>query len=279
MPVGISTILYEIDKSIDYLEKFNFIKYLGLKYVELSDVFHFQKNILNALAEDNLNVFSIHADYIESDISSPNERKRVNGIDDALKRIDYLNKLQSKLLVIHPGGWYPDKKEKDERIKNCISSLVYIAKEASLNGIKIAIENLPPEFFGDDIEIIKYILNETRNLTNNKDNIGICLDTGHAFLTGNIFDYLSLLYDDILTIHLHDNNGDNNGNRAEAMDDLHAVPGTELINWKNIFDILSKKDYKGGLIFEIKKGSKSLEQVVGEIKYFIGSNPFLKQNI
>ena len=91
MPVGISTILYEIDKSIDYLEKFNFIKYLGLKYVELSDVFHFQKNILNALAEDNLNVFSIHADYIESDISSLDEKKRFNGIDDALKRVDYLN--------------------------------------------------------------------------------------------------------------------------------------------------------------------------------------------
>lgn len=278
MPVGISTMLYEIDRSIDYLEKFNFVKHLGLKYIELSDAFHFQKNILNALAEDNLNVFSIHADYIESDISSLDEKKRFNGIDDALKRVDYLNKLKGKLLVIHPGGWYPDKKEKDERIKNCINSLVYIAKKASLNGIKIAVENLPTEFFGDDIGTVSYILNKARNLTNNKD-IGICLDIGHAFLTGNIFDYLSLLYDDILTIHLHDNNGDNNGNRAEAMDDLHAVPGTGLINWKNIFDVLSERNYKGGLIFEVKKGSKSLEQVIGEIKYFIDSNLFLKQNI
>jgi len=279
MFVGISTMIYEINKSLDGLKKFDFIKDLRLNYVELSDAFHFQKNVLEALQRDNLEVFSIHADYIESDISSPNEIRKNNGIDDAKKRIEYLKALGGKLLVIHPGGWYSEKKEKDKRIKNCIDSLTKIIKKSLLEDVKIAIENLPTEFFGDDFEIVKYILNETRNLIDDKDKIGICLDTGHGLLAKNTFDYLNFLYNDILSIHLHDNDGGNNGNKAEAEDDLHAVPGCGVIDWNNIFNILSEKNYQGGLIFEIKKGSKSLEHVMGEIKQFINNNQFLKQNI
>ena len=279
MYIGISTMIYETEKSLDNLKEFSYIDNLGLKYIELSDAFNFQQNVLNSILKQNLEVFSVHAEYMGADISSPDEKIRSNGIDDALKRIKYLKELNGSILVIHPGGWFSDRNEKNKRIKNCINSLVYILNRKPSGNIKIAIENLPMEFFGDEIEIIKYILNESRKITGTKEETGICLDTGHAFLTDSIYDYLDILYDDIISIHLHDNTGDNNRDRSGAEDDLHAVPGEGLIDWNKIFNILSDKKYNGGLIFEVKKGKKTLEQTMQEIKHFIDSNLFLKKNI
>ena len=281
MIVGLSTMIFEENKSLDKLQNFNFVKELGLRYIELSDAFNFQQNVLNALKKDNLKVFSIHADYIDSDISSPDENKRKNGINDAIQRINYLNKLNGNLLVIHPGSWYSNKNEEKERIKNCINSLEIIFKKAKLQqfkDIKIAIENLPPEFFGDDIEIIKFILEKTKEVLdlskNNKvDNkLGICLDSGHGFLANNLYDYLNYLYNDILSMHLHDNYGDKNQDKKEAMDDIHAVPGSGNIDWDKFFNILHNKNYQGGLIFEIKKGTKYESQILIELKNFINNH-------
>ncbi len=279
MYIGISTMLYEVSRSLDYLEKFDYMEKSGIKNIELSDVFNFQKNIIDAINAQELSVFSMHAEYENADISSPDEEKRNNGIEDAIKRIGYLKKLNGKLLVIHPGGWYSDRKEKNIRINNCISSLVHILNKARMGNIKIAIENLPAEFFGDDIEVVKHILYKAREIADSKNNSGICLDTGHGLLADNINDYLDYFYDDILSMHIHDNMGDNNGKRSEAEDDLHYVPGNGIIEWQNILNILSGKNYDGGFIFEIKKGQKGLEEVINEIKRFIDNNLFLKQNI
>ncbi|MDD3520861.1 MAG: sugar phosphate isomerase/epimerase [Actinomycetota bacterium] len=279
MYIGVSTMLYEVSKSLDYLDKFEYIEKSGLKNIELSDVFNFQKNVIDAINRQNLCVFSMHAEYEDADISSPDEEKRRNGIEDAIKRIGYLKKLNGKLLVIHPGGWYSDKKEKNTRIINCINSLVYVLNKTKLKNIKIAIENLPTEFFGDDIETVKHILDKVREITGSKNTTGICLDTGHGLLADNINDYLSNLYDDILSMHIHDNKGDNNGSRSKAEDDLHSVPGNGIIEWQSIIDILSERNYDGGFIFEIKKGQKSLKEVINEIRQFIDDNLFLKQNI
>lgn len=279
MHIGISTMIYETEKKLDELQEFSFINELGMKYIELSDAFDFQQNVLDALFKQNLNVFSVHAEYMDADISSPDERMRTNGINDALNRIKYLERLNGRILIMHPGGWYQDRKEKDVRIKNCIKSLVSVLNRKSSKNIKIAIENLPPEFFGDEIEVMKFMLGKVRKITGAEKDTGICLDTGHALLTDSIFDYLDILYEDILSIHLHDNAGDNNGDRSQAADDLHAVPGKGIIDWSRIFNILAGRHYSGGLIFEIRKGKENIGQTVSEIKHFIDSNLFLKKNI
>lgn len=269
MVVGISTMLFEGPLSPEDIIELN---KFGISYLELSDSHIINSKILNAIRNNNMNVFSIHASFLNSDISDIDKNKRLKGINDIKRRIDVIKKLNGKIVVVHPGGWYEDKQERETRIHNCIKSLVEVTKIAHLKEIKIAIENLPPDFLGDDLEDLKFILNEVREISRSNSSIGICLDTGHAFLTNSLFEALDFFKNDILTIHLQDNFGDNNNDRSLVQDDIHCPPGHGKINWEHFFSKLNECNYDGGLIFEVKATSidgKDEMFILGEVENFI----------
>lgn len=270
MIVGISTMLFN-ERLLNQKDIIK-VKENGINYLELSDSHKVDSKILDILNSNNIDVFSIHAEYLNSDISDINEDKRLNGIIDIRERINALKKLNGKVVVVHPGGWYKDKQEREPRLNNCINSLVEVVKYADLRDIKIAIENLPPDFFGDNLEDLSYILNETRKISGSNNSVGICLDTGHAFLTNNLYEAIDFFKEDILTMHIQDNFGDNNNDRSLAVDDIHCPPGHGNINWEYFFSKLNEYDYKGGLIFEVKVTSidgKDEMFMLKEIRKFI----------
>ena len=269
MITGVSTMLFEGNFSrSDILE----IKKIGVNYIELSDSHIIDSRIINSIKNNKMNVFSIHASYLDSDISDLNEARRLIGISDIKRRIDILKKANGRIVIVHPGGWYKDKSEKKTRINNCIRSLSGVLKYANARGVKIAIENLPGGFLCDDFKDLGYILDQTRILSGLKNSIGICLDTGHAFLTGNLYEMIDFFKNDILSIHLQDNFGDKNNDRSMAVDDIHCPPGHGLINWSYLFFRLNEYNYDGGLIFEVKVTSikgKDKKFMLEEIKKFI----------
>ncbi|MHB1376976.1 MAG: sugar phosphate isomerase/epimerase family protein [Candidatus Humimicrobiaceae bacterium] len=249
MIIGLSTVLLTsngLDSQIDFSE----IKKAGINHVELSSPSHIDIETIKKIKNSSLNIYSAHSDFIDVDISSPDTYSREKSIMLIKTRVRLLSEIGAQIIVIHPGDWYENPIEKEERINNSINSLTQIALFANSLNVKVAMENLPPGFVADDIGTMKRILVETRKAANLKGNIGICLDTGHANLSNNLMDYLEHFRNDILTMHIHDNFGNNNNDPRNAGDDSHLLPGTGTIDWNKFFDNLDGS-YNGGFIFEL----------------------------
>ncbi len=277
MIIGISTMIFGKESRLLTLEEIKIIAETGMKYIELSDSHDVDSEIFNDLKQNGIGILSVHAEYLGTDISETDQYKKINGIDYAKKGIDRIKELGGNIIVIHPGGWYGDKKEEENRLRNCINSLVEITKYGNSKEVKIAIENLPPGFLGDEPEVIKTILSQVRSITGLNKEIGICLDTGHASLTENLFEYLELFSDDIISIHLHDNIGEVHEDRSLAVDDTHRPPGHGLIFWEKFIKRLNEIEYNGGLIFELKSDSIEGENwkfVLNEALKFARSEEF-----
>jgi sugar phosphate isomerase/epimerase len=281
MKIGLSTMIFGKKKRFLTIDEAKKINETGLKYIELSYSHDVDDKVISYFEKNNITIISYHAEHLEIDISSSNNILRQNGVQDAKRKIDRIKDIGGEIIVIHPGGWCSDEREKDARLKNSISSLVEIGKYANSRKIKVAIENLPMEFLGDDPEILKKILISVRDETGLNKEIGICLDTGHANLTKSLYKNLEIFSKDIITMHLQDNIGDNLNDRSLAKDDIHIPPGQGQIEWKKLLGKLEKKKYAGSLIFELRPGpikGKDHNLTLDAILKFIRSEDYFKKD-
>jgi hypothetical protein len=77
--------------------------------------------------------------------------------------------------------------------------------------------------------------------------VGFTLDTGHALLYhGSALDYIYLLRDRLVHLHLHDNMGGN----SERYHDSHLPPGGGISNWYAIASALRQVQFRGTATFE-----------------------------
>ena len=95
---------------------------------------------------------------------------------------------------------------------------------------------LPHLLFGHTSDIL-YMLGAIK-----ETNVGTCLDTGHANLSGELFNVVHKMSGHLRMIHANDNNGDW---------DAHLVPGEGRINWNRIVHELTKSNFNGVLILEL----------------------------
>jgi sugar phosphate isomerase/epimerase len=281
MEKAISTLLFErLLRVSDILD----IKKAGIKSLEL--IYNFTEipsRTMNSMKNSNMRVYSIHADF-NSDISDIKENRRIESIEGIKKTIDIIKKINGELVVLHPGDSFNNSYEREVRVNNSINSLTEIVEYALLNNIRIAVENDFSDFelnrLGDSIEEIDYIINKVKSLSGCNGTIGICVDTGHAFLTNNLYDYLDFFKSNIFEIHIHDNLGVRNKNRIVSSDDLHLVPGMGKIDWKTFFNKLEENNYKGAHVFEISTcylEVKCTKYVLEEIGKFIKRNDYFSQ--
>lgn len=281
MYIGISTVLFA--SFDDHLRiDFSKIKEVGVDYIEISSPSHLNIESINKARKNSLNIFSVHSDFINIDISNPDKGNRSESIKTIMSRIKFLSKIGTDIIIVHPGGWYCNQNDKEIRMKNSIESLIQIASYAKEQSVKVAVENMPKEFLTDDIETMKIILHEIRKSRKLNSTLGLCLDTGHANLTKNLVDYLDLMGDEILTMHVHDNFGDRKNDRQTASDDLHLLPGEGNTNWDMFFKKLDN-NYNGGFIFEpIAKnagngsGIEHCNIILENLKNLLNSGKFLK---
>jgi sugar phosphate isomerase/epimerase len=233
------------------------IKKAGIKYFEL-DLPYFNQifpGFIDFAMENMMGINSIHSNTSDYDLSGTHEDGRIESIEDLKKTVDMAVELNSRLVIVHPSASFKKGEKRKIRVRNCINSLIEVVKYASSNNIKIAIENnvsragLP--ILGEDIEELAYILKKVRDLSGAGNGIGICLDTGHAFLANTLFDSVDFFKNDILLIHLSDNNGRGDNIEITYADDSHLPPGFGKIDWKSFFNSLDNINYNETLVFEI----------------------------
>ena len=114
--------------------------------------------------------------------------------------------------------------------------------------VKVAMENLPPDIAANycrTIDDLKRILTGAGH-----PNVGICIDTGHANISGlNPGEMIRDAGELLIETHFNDNFGwicpEN------AVNDIHRPPGIGTVNWLEVVDALHSINYTGPIIFEL----------------------------
>jgi sugar phosphate isomerase/epimerase len=245
-PVGLSTGCF-YHQSI--LECLPVIRESGFSMIEVCSSpehldFHDLKSVhcaADRIKELGMEAYSFHAPFAPNiDIASSDSTQRTASVAEIFKAAEAAALLRVHYFVLHPG---PENlaaipaQEQLPRMQNVIDSLNQIAQRCKELGIMCVLENkLPHLLFGNTSDIL-WILDGI-----NTAEIGACLDTGHAFLAGDMRNLVHKLSGHLRMIHAHDNRGAN---------DDHRPPGDGKIDWKQFLVDLMNVRFHGALILEM----------------------------
>lgn len=139
--------------------------------------------------------------------------RRIEAMDEIKRALEAAEHLPLRNLVVHLGEqmdyWSP------RTIEYALTALEHLGAFARPLGVRLLVENLVSE--ATTPEHLMIIL-EMGHL----DNVGICLDLGHAHITVGVRDAIATLGPRIASVHMHDNHG---------IRDEHLWPGEGNIDW------------------------------------------------
>lgn len=249
-PIGISTGCFYRTPLVDCLET---IRASGFSMVEV--VFsptHLDYRDANRVEEaavrlDTLGMeaYSFHAPFADDiDISSLDPARRGHAQAEILRAVEAAALLGVHYVVIHPGpenADIPSREERVLRIENVCSVLERVAARCSELGIQCVLENkLPHLMFGQSADLL-WILTCMKG-----NRVGACLDTGHAYLAGDLYPLVYKMAPHLRLLHVHDNKG---------RGDDHLPPGDGRIDWTALLKELSAVQFSGAFILELAGGA------------------------
>ncbi len=186
----------------------------------------------------------MHAPYgeLDSQLASPDETTRSKGIKKAKEWLEYAGILGVKVLVFHP-AWNkreirPSSKEDTQQSKTWNREVFpKIGRFGGEVGVKVALENRDDPVFGSRLEDLLDIVEM------DPDNLGVCLDTGHANINGFACGRFAIdLGEHLIATHIHDNDGQS---------DQHLLPFVGNIDWDDFLDAIDRCHYGGRMIVEV----------------------------
>ena len=193
------------------------------------------------IAELGMDAYSLHAPFAEKiDISSVDDAQRHAAIEEITMAAKAAALLHVHYFVLHPGPENPATVPPEEqlaRMQHVVESINEIARRCHELGVLCVLENkLPHLLFGNTSDIL-WILDGI-----NGAEVGACLDTGHAFLSGDLHNLIHKLAGHLKMIHAHDNGG--------AQDD-HLPPGDGKIDWAQVLQDLIAVRFHGPFVLEM----------------------------
>ena len=211
----------------------------------------------------NLEAYSFHAPFAPGfDITSPVKTHRRRSIDEMLAAVEAAAVLGARYLVLHAGPekeLQPEPGEYLQRRQNVIPALNEIAGRCRAHQMQLVLENMLPHLFCGDISELLRCLGAVREAV-----AGTCLDTGHAFLSGELFHIATAMAGSLKMIHASDNHGRH---------DDHLPPGQGRIEWLPLLGHLQKTGFAGGIILELngdaKTGPESMLREAGQARLYL----------
>lgn len=144
----------------------------------------------------------------------PEKARRIDAMDEIRRALEAAERIPFSNLVVHLGermdSWSP------RALEYAQTALEHLGAFARPLGVRVLVENLASE--PTTPERLMTIL-ELGHL----DNVGVCLDLGHAHMSEGIGAAVSAVGKRIVSVHMHDNHG---------MKDEHLWPGDGSIDWK-----------------------------------------------
>jgi sugar phosphate isomerase/epimerase len=250
MLTGASTIFYKNEPLTPaVLEE---LRSAGMECVELTD-YHpnwsylkvsWLKQLRQDLENTGLAVNSLHTHIAWFDpdllLSHADPVRRERAVEVYLRAVDAQAILGCPILVTHdiviPQAEEVGEAEHLNRRSAFVESLARVAEYAATAGIEIAIENGTRGYSAD-----------TRNLCGmiadtGADNIGICIDTGHANLHPPAADHICAAGDTLITLQIDDSSDHAN---------QHTLPGRGTSDWPSLMRALTEVRYTGNFVYEL----------------------------
>lgn len=198
------------------------------------------KQAFRIIQDLGLNAYSFHAPFAQHiDITALNSVERTVAQDEICRAADAAAELGVRYLVIHPGPERDGipKSERYERMENAAHILNEVSRYCRNTGVGFVLENMLPHLFSGHIRDLLWILGALQTT-----DVGICLDTGHAFLSGDLSNVAHQLSGHLWMVHASDNNGNY---------DDHFPPGDGNVPWKSLWLQLEDAHFSGTVILEI----------------------------
>lgn len=188
-----------------------------------------------------ISAYSFHAPFADHiDITSPDARVRDSSVHEVITAANAAATLGVRYFVIHPGPEHPEQAASDERLRRLdavADSLNDIAACCHSLGITCVLENkLRHLLFGNTADML-WILGAMENTE-----AGVCLDTGHAYLAGELDTAVQKLSRHLRMLHASDNAGHS---------DDHLPPGSGRIDWLRLIRLLRENEFRGSIMMEL----------------------------
>jgi sugar phosphate isomerase/epimerase len=143
----------------------------------------------------------------------PEKARRIDAMDEIKRALESAELIPFSNLILHLGeredGW------SQRSVEYAITALEHLGAFAHPLGVRLLVENLVSE--PTTPEHLATILD-----LGHLNNVGVCLDLGHAHITVGIAEAIATLGGRIATLHVHDNH---------AVKDEHLWPGDGNIDW------------------------------------------------
>ena len=134
------------------------------------------------IRELGLGVHSFHAPFTDQiDISALDSRARDTAVREISQAAEAAAILEARFFVLHPGPETTGvpRGERLDRMDCAVEALDRIAWRAGELGVRLVLENMLPHLFAGHVRDLLWLLGALATT-----NVGFCLDTGHAFLSG-----------------------------------------------------------------------------------------------
>ncbi len=214
------------------------------------DVLEFQAQPLLEMSDEKLKSLKALADEVgieltyslgldpAYDVSSPDEKVRLGGVDYLQRIVEQIGKMDGTLLsgVSYAGWGTPSYILDDKRplLENSLKSMRSIIKTAEDNGVTYCVEAVN-RFEGCLINTAQEALDYAAEI--DSPNIGVLLDTYHMNIEENsIGDAIRLVGDKLTSFHTGENN--------------RTAPGKGHLDWDEIFGALADINYKNRIVCE-----------------------------
>ena len=143
----------------------------------------------------------------------PEKSSRIEAMDEIKRALETAEQIPFRNLIVHLGD--KDDEWSPRTAEYAITALEHLGAFARPLGVRPLVENLLSEPTAPEnlVEILQ---------TGRLDQIGVCLDLGHAHMTVGVPAAIATLSGRIIQVHAHDTHG---------MKDEHLWPGDGAIDW------------------------------------------------
>ncbi len=177
-------------------------------------------------------------------IGSLDERVRKQSAEEILLALKMAQDIQAELITIH-GGAFIDEQDYDKHLDASRKTLEELNPYFRNAGVKLCVENLPSTgHVGNPIKEYPKSIRDLLYLVSNLKNIGVCLDVGHANVSGGVLDFYNSMMatGKLWDMHLQDNLGDK---------DNHLKIGRGNVPFAELFTRLKEDNYSGYCSIEL----------------------------
>lgn len=168
------------------------------------------------------------------DIAGRERKERITAMDEIKRAIAVAETLPFRFLILHAG--VAGKAFDDHQFEGALTSIEHLRAFAAPLGVRLLLENIPNELTAPE-KLVALIQ------TLHYEDIGVCLDLGHAHLEPGVEQAIETLKPLIRSVHVHDNHG---------IKDEHLWPGEGSIDWTRTMELLQTAPQIPALVLEIE---------------------------